>query len=158
MITAGIIIFITVKLIKLAVSKLPDRTRLDLGESVLPEQTVSKQGKQTDRSILMAQKQAEKQRKAQAERQQAEADEAFLIDQIDKLYQMLWDADADLELARKICQHDNDMNRTGAVVSIKDVTKHRTERDKLAKKVMNLERSIHSFETKLNKARFVLAD
>lgn len=107
--------------------------------------------------VLIAQKQTQRQRKTEAERQQAAADEAFLIEQIDKLYQMLWEADEDLELARQNCQHDNEMNRAGAVVADKVVNKHRADRDKLAKKVMNLERQIHAFESKLNKCRFVLS-
>lgn len=110
------------------------------------------------RSAMIEQTQTEKQRKAEAAQRQAAADEAFYIEQIDKLYAMLWDADEDLERARTICQHDNEQNRAGAVVSDKVVGKHRAERDRLSKRVMQLERSIHAYETKLNKCRFILAN
>lgn len=99
------------------------------------------------------QKEAERKRKAEANRQQAEADKVFLVEQIDKLYNMLWDADADLKAARETCKHDNEMNKYSAVIPEKQAAKHRADRDKLEKKVMQLERNIHSYETKLNKAQ-----
>lgn len=109
--------------------------------------------KEAERAEAKRQREEERERKAEAARQQAEADKVFLVEQIDKLYNMLWDADADLKAARETCQHDNECNRHGAVISEKEASKHRAERDKLEKKVMQLERNIHSYETKLNKAQ-----
>ena len=109
--------------------------------------------KEAERAESKRQREEEKERKAEAERQQAEADKFFLVEQIDKLYTMLWDADAELKAARQTCQHDGEMNRAGAVIAEKMVSKHRAERDKLERKVMQLERNIHSYETKLNKAQ-----
>lgn len=109
--------------------------------------------KQRQREAIAAEKAAARERKETAAKQQAVADAAFLVNQIDKLYQMLWDADADLDAARRTCEHDRDANKAGAVVAEKIASKHRAERDKLEKKVMQLERNIHSYETKLNKAQ-----
>lgn len=135
-------------------SSLSNRRQRVLPEAVEQDERVQPD---TNKTLLIEQRKAERQRKVEAERRQAAADEQFLIDQIDKLYAMLWEADEDLELARQNCKHDNEMNRSGAVVADKVVNKHRADRDKLSKKVMNLERSIHAYETKLNKVRFVLA-
>lgn len=109
-----------------------------------------------ERASQAAQREAAKQRKAEAERQQAAADTSFYIDQIDKLYSMLWDADAELQTARKTCQYDNEMNKNGAVIPEKIAAKHRADRDKLARRVMQLENSIHARETKLNKAQQIV--
>lgn len=112
--------------------------------------------KEAERAEAKRQRDAERERKAEAERQQAEADKVFLVEQIDKLYKILWDADSELKAARETCQHDNEMNRHGAVIPEKQAAKHRAERDKLEKKVMQLERNIYSYETKLNKAQQIL--
>lgn len=109
--------------------------------------------REAERAEAKRQREEERERKAEASRQQAEADKVFLVEQIDKLYTMLWEADAELTAARRTCQHDSEMNRHGAVVAEKAVAKHSTERDKLEKKVMQLERNIYSYETKLNKAQ-----
>lgn len=109
--------------------------------------------KEAERAEAKRQREEERERKATAARQQAEADKVFLVEQIDKLYNMLWDADSELKAARQTCQHDSEMNRAGAVIADKVVSKHRAERDKLEKKVMQLERNIHSYESKLYKAQ-----
>lgn len=109
--------------------------------------------KQRQREAIAAEKAAARERKETAARQQAAADEEFLIKQIDKLYKMIWDADEELTAARQLCQHDREANKAGAVVPDKIAAKHRAERDKLEKKVMQLERNIYSYETKLNKAQ-----
>lgn len=114
---------------------------------------IEREKKQRQRETAAAEKAAARERKETAARQQAAADADFLINQIDKLYKMLWDADADLDAARCTCEHDRDANKAGAVVAEKIVSKHRAERDKLEKKVMQLERNIYSYETKLNKAQ-----
>ncbi len=114
---------------------------------------IERDAKQRQRETVAAEKAAARERKETAARQQAAADAAFLVGQIDKLYSMLWDADADLDAARRTCEHDREANKAGAVVAEKIASKHRAERDKLEKKVMQLERNIHSYESKLNKAQ-----
>lgn len=114
---------------------------------------IERDAKQRQRETVAAEKAAARERKETAARQQAAADAAFLVNQIDKLYNMLWDADAELDTARSTCEHDREANKAGAVVAEKIASKHRAERDKLEKKVMQLERNIHSYETKLNKAQ-----
>lgn len=109
--------------------------------------------REAERAEAKRQREEERERKAVANRQQAEADKVFLVEQIDKLYTMLWEADAELTAARRTCQHDAEANKAGAVVADKITAKHRAERDKLEKKVMQLERNIHSYEAKLNKAQ-----
>lgn len=109
--------------------------------------------KQRQREAIAAEKAAAHERKEEAAKQQAAADEEFLIKQIDKLYKMIWDADEELTAARQLCQHDREANKAGAVVPDKIANKHRAERDNLEKKVMQLERNIYSYETKLNKAQ-----
>lgn len=112
-----------------------------------------KAAREAERAEAKRQREEERERKAVANRQQAEADKVFLVEQIDKLYTMLWDADAELTAARRTCQHDAEANKAGAVVADKITAKHRAERDELEKKVMQLERNIHSYEAKLNKAQ-----
>ena len=114
-----------------------------------------KEREKAAREAARAEREAEKQRKAEAERQQAANDSEFYVEQIDKLYSMLWELDADLDKAREVCRYDNEMNKHGAVVAEKIVNKHRADRDKLARKVMQLENAIHAKEAKLNKARLV---
>lgn len=114
-----------------------------------------KEREKAEREAARAEREAEKQRKAEAERQQAATDSEFYVEQIDKLYSMLWELDADLDKAREVCRYDNEMNKHGAVVAEKIVNKHRADRDKLARKVMQLENAIHAKEAKLNKARLV---
>lgn len=117
------------------------------------EKQIERDKKQRQQKAIAAEKAAARERKETAARQQAAADADFLICQIDKLYSMLWDADAELTAARRTCEHDSEANKAGAVVAEKIASKHRAERDKLEKKVMQLERNIHSYETKLNKAQ-----
>ena len=114
-----------------------------------------KEREKAAREAARAEREAEKQRKAEAERQQAANDSEFYVEQIDKLYSMLWELDADLDKAREVCRYDNEMNKHGAVIAEKIVNKHRADRDKLARKVMQLENAIHAKEAKLNKARLV---
>lgn len=114
--------------------------------------------KQRQREAVAAEKAAAKKRKETAERQQAAADKDFYISQLDKMYVLLWDADTALERARQTCRHDTEANRAGAVVADKIVNKHYKERETLEKKVMQLERSIHATETKLNKAQQITQD
>ena len=114
-----------------------------------------KEREKAAREAARAEREAEKQRKAEAERQQAAADRDFYIEQLDKLNAMLWKLDNDLNKANEVCQHDAEMNKHGAVVAEKIVNKHLADRDKLARKVMQLENAIHAKETKLNKARLV---
>lgn len=109
--------------------------------------------KQRQREAIAAEKAAAKKRKETAERQQAAADKDFYISQLDKMYSLLWETDTELERARQTCRHDTEANRAGAVVADKIVNKHYKERESLEKKVMQLERSIHATETKLNKAQ-----
>ena len=112
-----------------------------------------KAAKEAERAEAKRQREEERERKTTAARQQAEADIIFLVEQIDKLYNLLREADAELKNARLTCQHDNECNKHGAVISDKEAAKHRAERDKLEKKVMQLERNIHSYESKLYKAQ-----
>lgn len=116
---------------------------------------IERDKKQRQREAIAAEKAAARERKETAAKQQAAADEEFLIKQIDKLYKMIWDADEELTAARQLCQHDREANKAGAVVPDKIAAKHRAERDKLEKKVMQLERNIYSYETKLNKAQHI---
>ena len=109
--------------------------------------------KEAERAEAKRQREEERERKTTAARQQAEADIIFFVEQIDKLYNFLREADAELNKARLTCIHDNECNQHGAVISEKEAAKHRAERDKLEKKVMQLERNIHSYESKLYKAQ-----
>ena len=121
----------------------------------LQERLAKEDAQPTPKEAARAEREAEKQRKAEAERQQAAADRDFCIGQLDKLNAMLWELDEELNKANEVCQHDAEMNRHGAVIAEKIVNKHRADRDKLARKVMQLENAIHAKETKLNKALLI---
>lgn len=107
-------------------------------------------------------KEEEKERKAEAKRQkeeaaraQAEEDIPYLLNQLDRLKEMIEDAKADLRIARQRVQYDAEMNAHGAVIAEKIVNKHIAERDKAMRKVMSLETQIHSKEKQLTKAQLI---
>lgn len=120
------------------------------------EKEQEKAKKEAERERIAAEKKAERERKATAERQQAAADKDFYIEQIDKLNSMLWELDEELQAAKEKVKQDLILNKYGAVVPEKIAAKHRADRDKIAKKVMQIENSIHAKETKLNKALHII--
>ena len=116
----------------------------------------AQQRKARDRAIKEAEKAEAKRQKDAAARAQAAEDIPYYEHQIDILTNMIEDAKAAYHITRQRVQYDAAMNQHGAIIKEKVVNAHITERDKAMKKVLSLERQIHTFETKLNKARAIL--
>lgn len=97
-----------------------------------------------------------RQEKQQQQKQQAENDIPFYEIQLDRLYITVEDT---RNIYKKACDnvnHDNALNRYGAVVKDKVVNQHIIERDKALKKLITLENQIHALEKKKTAAEIIL--
>ena len=104
---------------------------------------------------------AEERERAKAEkmrlkREQAEADLPFYEIQLERLIQTAEDARYQYQRACEAVAHDLEMNRHGAIVRDKVVTAHIAERDRLLKKLITAENSIHAIERKAALAESIL--
>lgn len=123
-------------------------------ESEKAQREAERREKQLARDRQAEARRIERERRQEAEKQQAAADVDFYTARIDSLYALLWEADAALEAAQRTVDHDEAMNASGgAVIAEKVANKHKAERYKLARRVMQLEGSIRAAEARLNKAR-----
>lgn len=114
--------------------------------------------REAERARVKAEREAEKERKAEEERAQAREDIPYWENRLEQLYEQIEDANNLLYTARRTCKHDSAMNTHGAVIAEKIVAKHISERDKLMRKVMQIESQIHAAETKLKRAQYVAAN
>ena len=121
--------------------------------SVVSPADIARREKEREKAAKQAERNAAKERKAEEAREQAKEDIPYFENQLSRWYEMIEDANVDLQLARQSVKHDAEMNAHGAVVAEKVVKKHIAERDKLAKKVVTLENQIHAAEKKLNNAK-----
>lgn len=111
----------------------------------------------TERQLKAAQAEKKRLEKQQQQKAQAKNDIPFYEIQLERLYITVEDV---RNIYKKACDnvnHDNDLNRYGAVVKDKVVNQHIQERDKTLKKLITLENQIHALEKKLAQAETIIA-
>ena len=101
-------------------------------------------------------------RQAQEEKQrqkiaQAEQDLPFYEAQLERLYPTAESLRHQYRQACDSVNHDEEMNQYGAVIKDKVINDHISERDKLLKKLITAENTIHSLEKKLSAAQAILS-
>lgn len=106
-----------------------------------------------NREVLKRQAQAERDRLKQ---KQASEDLPFFEIQLDRLYITAEDTRNQYRRAVETVNHDNDLNRFGAVINSKVTLKHISERDHLLKKLITFENQIHALEKKRTAAENIL--
>ncbi len=117
---------------------------------------------QAQKAILEKRMQREQEKdRIQAERQTqkrqlAENDKDFYISQIDALYRLLWEADADLQSMQDVLDHSKELNKYGAVISEKQIAKQKAAVEKQTKKILTLEKAIHAAEKNLAKTEYTI--
>lgn len=103
------------------------------------------------------QRKTEKAEKHKAQLLQALNDIPFYQIQLDRLYITVEDTRNQYKKACDNVNHDNALNRYGAVIKDKVVNQHITERDKALKKLITLENQIHALEKKKAAAELIVA-
>lgn len=98
-----------------------------------------------------------KQEKQQQQKQQAENDIPFYNIQLERLYITVEDTRNQYKKACENVNHDNTLNKYGAVIKDKIVKQHIDERDKALKKLITLENQIHALEKKKVAAEIIIA-
>lgn len=103
-------------------------------------------------------KRAEKERKEAAKKEQAAEDQAFFERKLPILHEMLDAANDSLAHAKSSLEYAELANRESgaAVVSGKQIDAYRKERENALKQIMKLESQIHTAETRIEKAKFIV--
>lgn len=94
--------------------------------------------------------------KRAAQIEQAELDAPFYESQLDDYTRLHRDAHRLYEAAQLEVDKDDELNKYGAVVSIKTYAKHVAMRDRYKKAVLMYERQIHAAQKNLDKAKRTL--
>ena len=102
------------------------------------------------------QRKKEKTEKHKTQLLQALDDIPFYQIQLDRLYITVEDTRNQYKKACDNVNHDNALNRYGAVIKDKVVNQHITERDKALKKLIILENQIHALEKKKTAAQNII--
>lgn len=110
--------------------------------------------KEQEQHAIERQKRQDERRAAQIE--QAELDAPFYKSQLDDYTRLHRDAQRLYEAAQSEVDTDDELNKYGAVVSIKTYSKHVAMRDRYKKAVLMYERQIHTAQKNLDKAKRIL--
>lgn len=119
-------------------------------------QDPSKQRRDTERERARAERAERLEAKRAAQVEQAELDAPFYESQLDDYTRLHRDAQRLYEAAQSEVDKDEELNKYGAVVSIKTYSKHVAMRDRYKKAVLMYERQIHAAQKNLDKAKRTL--
>lgn len=121
-----------------------------------PAQDPSKLRRDSERERARAERAERLEEKRAAQVEQAELDAPFYESQLDDYTRLHRDAQRLYEAAQSEVDKDVELNKYGAVVSIKTYSKHIAARDRYKKAVLMYERQIHAAQKNLDKARRIL--
>ena len=121
-----------------------------------PSQDPSKLRRDSERERARAERAERLEEKRAAQIEQAEMDVPFYESQLDDYTRLHRDAQRLFEAAQSEVDKDDELNKYGAVVSIKTYSKHVAMRDRYKKAVLMYERQIHAAQKNLDKARRIL--
>ena len=114
----------------------------------VPETRISKEQARKLKAAAKAAEQAEKQRQ---KIEQAQADKEFLIKQIDRVVEILTALDTESARIDRKIQDDIDGRYYDAE------TRHRKQKETIARKIIAAENKLHALETKLAKVNYIIA-
>lgn len=121
-----------------------------------PAQDPSKLRRDSERERARAERAERMEAKRVAQIEQAESDAPFYESQLDDYTRLHRDAQRLYEAAQSEVDTDDELNKYGAVVSIKTYSKHVAARDRYKKAVLMYERQIHAAQKNLDKAKRTL--
>lgn len=121
-----------------------------------PAQYPAKLERDIERERARAERAERLEAKRAAQIEQAELDAPFYESQLDDYTRLHRDVQRLYEAAQSEVDKDDELNKYGAVVSIKTYSKHIAARDRYKKAVLMYERQIHAAQKNLDKARRTL--
>ena len=122
-----------------------------------PARNPAKLERDAERERARAERAERLEEKRAAQIEQAELDAPFYESQLDDYTRLHRDAQRLYEAAQAEVDRDDELNKYGAVVSIKTYSKHVAMRDRYKKAVLMYERQIHAAQKNLDKARRTLS-